>query len=184
MKTAIRSSAGSIQNDVVAAPPHEYSPRAAGDQRQRRIDRHREAEAEADAVVGRLPRTASATCRAGICRPAGGCWSSAAASSVRAGARRRSRRRGSARGRRSDSPRRCRSDRRRRTRTRAGFRKLERLRIVLQRLAALAVGGVAGGEPVGLCGRDVEGGVLHAQRIEDALLQELLERLAADLLDR
>src|SRR5205814_10704891 len=42
---------------------------------------------------------------------------------------------------------------------------------------------VVGREPGELVVRDVEGGVLHAERLEDGLLQVLIERLAADLLD-
>ena len=54
MKIAISSSAGSIQNEVVAAPPQAYSPATPGNQRPRRVERHGNPEAEADAVVGRL----------------------------------------------------------------------------------------------------------------------------------
>src|SRR5712671_1800821 len=64
-------------------------------------------------------------------------------------------------------------------------------RIVLQRQVALAFGGerveaalgvgrIARRKAMRLVGRHEEIGVVHAERIEDALLQELLERHAAD----
>jgi hypothetical protein len=54
MKIAISSSAGSIQNDVVAAPPQLNIRRGCRDQRLRRVHGDGEAEAEADAVIGRF----------------------------------------------------------------------------------------------------------------------------------
>jgi hypothetical protein len=49
---------------------------------------------------------------------------------------------------------------------------------------AILVVGVERHEAIHLLGRHVERRVLHAERIEDALLQELGKRLARQLLDQ
>ena len=47
-------------------------------------------------------------------------------------------------------------------------------------LPGLRVRGVQRRQPVDLVGRHVEGGVLQPQRLEDAVAQEVLVRLAGD----
>src|SRR2546429_3299017 len=56
-------------------------------------------------------------------------------------------------------------------------------RIVLQLHLSGRVVRIAGGKAMRLLLRHVEAGVAHAERIEDALLQELLERLVRNLAD-
>ncbi len=54
-------------------------------------------------------------------------------------------------------------------------------RIVLQCLAALAVGRIAGRKTAGLGGGHMKARIRHSQRVENPLLQKLIERNAADL---
>src|SRR3954453_5580226 len=56
-------------------------------------------------------------------------------------------------------------------------------RIILKRLATLAVGGIARREAMRLISRHVEAGVDHTERLKDAFLEELLERLPGNLAD-
>src|SRR5215475_5574475 len=62
-------------------------------------------------------------------------------------------------------------------------RQLARALLWLEDEAALRVGRIAGRQAVSLARRHVKIRVGHAQRIENALLEELLERPAADLAD-
>jgi hypothetical protein len=54
MNVTVRSSTGSTQNAVLAAPPHPKSPTDPGDLRRHRVDGDRADEPEADAVEGGL----------------------------------------------------------------------------------------------------------------------------------
>src|SRR3954451_5052080 len=56
-------------------------------------------------------------------------------------------------------------------------------RIILKLLATLAVGGIARREARRLISRHVEAGVDHTERIKEAFLEELLERLPGKLAD-
>ena len=176
-KTTQTSSTGSIQNAVDAAPPHQYSPAepATASWPRRWSSRSRGRSRR----PGRwLRRTSRSTCRPGRARRAGGWRASAPASSGRAGAPRRARRRGAGIRRSAGS--------RPAVETRPpppeGAAGGSRKRAPGQR-HQLACGRVhvALREARGLVLGDVEGGVDHAQRAQDALLQELLERHAGDL---
>jgi hypothetical protein len=54
-------------------------------------------------------------------------------------------------------------------------------RIILQDLAALCIRGVAGGKAMRFLSWHVERSVDHPERVENALVEELLERLAGNL---